>query len=323
MISYDFPFDPFFLFKSPLGQTLMGWLLNIPTKPKSETKIIELSDNDKLAMEITTPKGWNKKDLTVVMVHGLCGSHNSISLIRMARKLEKEKIRSVRLNLRGCGSGKGLAKSTYHSGRIDDVIEALKVLKEENPDSPKILIGFSMGGNIVLKLAGELKERTKEYISKVIALSPPIDMFSSVKLFEKDENWVYLRYFSNLLKEDVEYLKKTFSDFPNIVLPKHMTLDDFNRYFVVPFFGFADVNEYYKYASSKYVIDKITIPCKILISKDDPIVSWESFNELALPENVEVFVTRFGGHLGYVGNPADKRGFYWLDSVLFDWILDR
>ena len=320
MLIDDFPFDPFFLFKSPLYQTLMGWLINIPTSPKSSTKFIHLPDEDIIAMEVTTPKGWKNTDLTVVMVHGLCGSHKSMSLMRMAKRLEKNNIRAIRLNLRGCGSGRGLAKSTYHSGRTDDVFEALKILKMECPTSPIILIGFSMGGNIVLKLMGELANKASTYIEKAIALSPPVDMKESIKLFHLPENKHYSRYFSKLLREDIEFMKRKFPDFPRIELPPNLTLDQFNRLFIVPFFGFDDVEDYYRFASSKYVLSNIKVPCKVLLSKDDPIVSWRSFSDLDIPENMDVYITNYGGHLGYLGKLQDKRGFYWLDNVLLEWI---
>ena len=322
MINKEYPFDPFFLFKSSMGQTLMGWLLNIPIVPRSRTKLVTLPDEDKLALEVTTPKLWQPNDLTVVMIHGLCGSHRSVALARMTKKLSRKKIRAIRMNLRGCGTGRGLARSTYHCGRSEDIVEALKVLKEEFPDSPIILIGFSLGGNIVLKMAGELKEKAMDYIDKVIALSPPIDLSVSIKLFEDPVNKVYLRYFTKLLRQDIEYLKHKFSDFPDVNFPKHMTMTDFNNLFIVPFFGFESLDEYYRLCSSKYVISDIKVPCKVLLSEDDPLVSWQSFDEVEVPQNMEVYVTKNGGHLGYLGSPKDKRGFYWLDSLLLDWIVN-
>ena len=316
----DLSFNPFFLFKTAFQQTLMGSLF-FAVQPKSKRKIVKLPDEDELAVEITTPRGWKEKDLTVVFVHGLCSSHKSPILIRLTKKLFNKKIKVARINLRGCGSGKGLAKSTYHCGRGDDIFEVLKVLKKEAPNSPIILIGFSLGGNIILKMAGELREEAKNYLKEVIALGPPVDLYSSVKLSEKPENKLYLKYFTKLLKEDIEFMQKTFKDFPNVELPENMTLTDFNNLFIVPFFGFRDLDDYYHQASSKYVISEIKVPCKILLSEDDPIVSSRSLDGLDLPENVQVYRTEKGGHLGYIGSLKNKRGFYWLDSLLLDWIL--
>jgi predicted alpha/beta-fold hydrolase len=239
----------------------------------------------------------------------------------MNNKLTHKNIKTIRLNLRGCGSGKGYAKSMYHCGKSDDILEVLKAIKYESPNSPIILIGFSLGGNLALKLAGELEGKAYDYIEKVIALSPPIDISNSVQRFDDPQNHIYNRYFSNLLKQDIEYMKKKFPDFPNINLPKNMTIKDFNTLFIVPYFGFEDIDDYYRKASSKYVISNIKIPCKILLSEDDPLVSWEIFNEINIPNNVDVFITKNGGHLGYLGKPTDKRGFYWLDNLLLDWIF--
>src|SRR5579872_5882281 len=155
----ELPFEPFPYLENPHHQTVIGGLFNFPTEPPSQQKILALEDGDKISLEITSPEGWKPTDPTVILLHGLCGSHQSPNLVRMAKKLEPLGIRVIRYNMRGCGSGRGLARQVYHSGRSDDIFEVLKLLKQEWPDSPFLLIGFSLGGNIVLKLAGELGEK--------------------------------------------------------------------------------------------------------------------------------------------------------------------
>jgi hypothetical protein len=321
-VKRELPFNPFFLFKTAFQQTIMGTFLKVAKEPISKTKLITLKDKDKIALEITTPKKWKESDLTVILIHGFCGSHKSPGLVRMARKLEAKKVRAIRLNLRGCGSGKGLAKNTYYSGNHEDIFEVLKVLKEEFPKSPMVLVGFSLGGNLALKMAGEMREDLNKYIRNLIALSPPVDLKLSVNFFKREENKVYLKYFAKILKEDIDFLKKTFLDFPDINLPEDMTLSDFNSLFVVPFFGYKDLDEYYEKCSSKYVVKNIKIPCKILFSEDDPLVSFEGLKGIEIPKNIEVFLTKKGGHLGYIASLKDKKGFFWLDNILLDWILN-
>ncbi len=311
-------FDPFFLFKSAFYQTIMGSFLNSPLEPKSEMKLVDLPDGDKITMEIVTPKKWQETDETVVMVHGLCGSHRSPSLIRITKKLSKKNIKVIRVNLKGCGSGKNLARGIYHCGKSDDILEALKVIKIENPHSPIILIGYSLGGNIVLKLAGELKEKGSLYLKEVIALGPPIDLKASVRLFELPEHKIYLKYFTRLLRKEIMVRKKKYPEFTHINLPKNITMTDYNNLVIVPFFGFKDAEEYYLKCSSMYFIPQIKVPVRVLVSEDDPIISSSSFNEISIPENMEVYLTKNGGHLGYLGSP--KRGFYWLDHILMEWI---
>jgi uncharacterized protein len=323
MLFKEYPFDPFFLIASPLAQTLSGWLFNVPIDPPSQTELITLTDGDKIAIEVSTPAGWVDKNPTIVMVHGLCGSHKSASLIRLTKKLLKKDQKVIRLNLRGCGSGRGLAKKTYHSGKIDDVIEVLKVLKNLTPNSPIILIGFSLGGNIVLRLAGDLREEAQKFIKMVIALSPPVDIEASVKLFEQPENKLYLKYFTKYLREDLKYMRETFRDFPEINFSDNMTLNDFNTRFIVPFFGFKDLDDYYRSCSAKFVIPDIQVPCKVLLSQDDPLITWQTFEEISIPKNMDVYITRKGGHMGYVANPLiSERRLHFLDGMLFDWLFE-
>ena len=134
-MSEELPFEPFPFVDSPHKQTIFGSFFNFLWEPVSDRKIVALPDGDKIALEITVPREWKPNDPTVVFVHGLCGSHKSPYLIRLVNKLTPLGIRCVRYNMRGCGSGKGLARHIYHSGRSEDVFESLKALQKEHPES--------------------------------------------------------------------------------------------------------------------------------------------------------------------------------------------
>jgi predicted alpha/beta-fold hydrolase len=282
-----------------------------------------LPDGDKISLEIATPSQWKEDDLTVVLVHGLCGSHESPYLVRLANRLDSLGIRSVRFNMRGCGSGKGLARNIYHSGRSEDLFYAIRALNKEKPHSPIILIGFSLGGNITLKMVGELHQIAGRFLEKAFAICPPVDLLESVHLIEHEQNAMYEKYFYKILRNEVYYLHKTFKDLPPIHLPKNLKLREFDRIYTVPRCGFSDSLDYYTKCSSLHFVGDITIPCKILLSEDDPIVSSHSLDEQILPSNVEVYKTKKGGHMGYLGNPSHERGFHWLDSILVEWILEK
>ncbi len=321
-VGRDLHFEPFSFISDPHRQTIAGSLINFQLEPFSVQKIVQLPDGDRLALEITTPKNWKNTDLSVVMVHGLCGSHRSPYLVRMASRLEAQGIRSIRFNMRGCGSGKGLAKGIFHSGRSEDLFEALKALKKESPESPLLLIGFSLGGNIVLKLSGELNDLGSHYLKGVIAISPPADLYSSVQLIGNESNGFYERYFSKTLQADAKYLHKKFKDLPTVSFPKDLKLYEFDQLYTAPICGFKSAMDYYNKCSAAHVVEDIAIPCRILLSEDDPIVSHSSLDHYQLPSNVEVFKTKQGGHMGYLGNPRSVRGFRWLDSVLEEWIKE-
>lgn len=320
-MTQEIPFDPFPFLHDPHYQTVISAFANVLMEPASVTRLIPLSDGDTIAAEVTTPASWKPSDLTIVLVHGLCGSHKSPNLVRMAKRFEPMGIRSVRFNMRGCGSGKGLAKHIYHSGRSEDVFEVIKVLKKETPESPIILIGFSLGGNIVLKMAGELGAVAKSFISGLISVSPPVDLYSSILMIGNEENAMYEKYFYRLLRAEVLYRHSHFKDLPPIQLPRNLKLYEFDQLYVAPTCGFSSVEDYYAKCSSSNFIEYIQVPCKILMAEDDPIVSCYSLDNYELPNHVEIFKTKKGGHMGYLGDPRTEKGLYWLDSLLVDWVL--
>jgi predicted alpha/beta-fold hydrolase len=322
-VSREIPFDPCPFLHDPHQQTVISAFLNWVFAPSSERKLISLPDGDKISLEITTPSSWKETDPTVVLVHGLCGSHKSPNPVRMTKRLEPLGIRAVRFNMRGCGSGKGFAKQIYHSGRSEDVFEAIKVLKEEHPKSPMILIGFSLGGNVVLKMAGELNTLAGNFLKRVIAVSPPVDLFSSVLMLGHEQNAMYEKYFYRLLRDGVHYLHRKFKDLAPVRLPKNLKLYEFDQIYTAPRCGFSNAHDYYNKCSAAHVVGDISIPCKILLAEDDPIVSSSSLDCYHLPSNVDVFKTKKGGHMGYLGNPTHEKGFHWLDSLLVDWILEN
>ena len=313
-------FIPFPLFKGAHSQTVMGSLLNWQRDPGSEQMLVRLPDEDQISLEISVPEAWGSTDPTVVMLHGLAGSHYSPHLIRMTNKLLATGIKVVRMNMRGCGSGKGLARHIYHSGRSDDVLHSLRALQEKSPDSPTVLVGFSLGGNIALKLAGELKSSTSEVFKKVIAINPPVDLYSSVDLLSYQSNRIYERYFIRLLRADVIYRHKIFPDLPKVDLPKKMSFFDFDELYTAPQCGFSGAMDYYEKCSSAPLIADITIACNILFAEDDPIICANVLDGLTMPDNVSIYKTEKGGHIGYLGYPS--QGFHWLDKILISWIQD-
>lgn len=322
-MAQELPFEPFAFIKDPHKQTILGSYFNFIMEPSSEQRLVALPDGDRISLEITTPQGWKPTDPTVFFVHGLCGSHKSPCLVRMARRLEPLGIRVIRFNMRGCGSGRGLAKRCYHSGRTEDVFECLKVVKKEHPDSPITLVGFSLGGNIVLKLMGELSSLAKFFVKSTVAVSPPVELYSSIQMLGEPCNAIYEKYFYRVLRADVHYRhNKKFKDLPRMNLPRNLKLYEFDQIYTAPICGFSSAIDYYQKCSSAHLVGDIAVPCHILFSEDDPIICSASLDRYHLPKNVLVFKTKQGGHMGYLGTSSDRKGVYWLDSLLADWIID-
>lgn len=321
-MSQELPFEPIPFIRGTFSQTILGSFPNIHLEPESHTKFILLPDKDYIAIEVTTPKKWKKNGLTVVLVHGLCGSHKSAGLVRMAKKLEERNVRAIRVNLRGCGSGRGKAKKIYHAGQSDDILEVIKAIYSETPETQIVLIGFSLGGNIVLKLTAELSIRNLNLLKKTIAVNPPVDLKSSVNLLADRKNLFYEKYFMKLLKQDIYYRYKKFPDLEKIEFPKKIHFFEYDSLFTVPIYGFKDIGDYYKRNSSKFLISAITTDTNILFSEDDPIIKLQDFQNFVMPDNVHLYRTKKGGHLGYLSMPGKSKGLYWMDNILLEWILE-
>jgi predicted alpha/beta-fold hydrolase len=313
-------FHPFPCLTHPHLQTIVAAELTWSREPPSTTHLVALSDGDKIALEVSTPTGWQHHDPTVVMLHGLCGCHRSPYMQRLARKLWRAGLRAVRMNLRGCGAGRGLARYPYHSGRSADVLAVLECLQQTTPQSPVTLIGFSLGGNIVLKLAGELSAAVPDHLQRVIAVCPPADLVACSRLLKQPANRFYNRYFSRLLCAEVIDRHSRFPDLPRPELPAELSLYAFDEYYTAPQCGFRDALDYYRQCSAAPLVPRLTIPCHILFAADDPLIDAHVFDGVALPSNVQVIRTRYGGHLGFLGRPGGGAGYRAMDAQLLAWI---
>lgn len=287
-----------------------------PSEPPSESQLVALPDGDKIALEVSTPETWTETQPTCVMIHGLCGCHQSSYLVRLSKKLYERGIRAIRMNLRGCGSGAGLAKNLYHSGRSDDVLAVFEALTQEYPDSPRWLVGFSLGGNIALKYASEIDD-PRLSLDQTIAICPPVDLLACSKKFSIQQNKHYDRYFVKNLKQTVRDRLVQFKDLEPIEFPEELTLYEFDDMFTAPRSGFKDALDYYERCSSGPLLHKIASKTDILFSKDDPLIDDRSLEKVELPSNIEVHHTEKGGHLGFLGRPFTGSGMRWIDA----WII--
>ncbi len=307
----------------PHLQTVVAARLTWSWEPPSCTQLVPLADGDTLALEVSTPAAWQAWQPTVLLVHGLCGSHRSPYMQRLARKLLRHGLRAVRMNLRGCGSGTGLARQPYHSGRSADVLAVLHDLQQHTPDSAVTLVGFSLGGNVVLKLAGELHNAAPATLQHVIAVCPPVDLAACVRRLARPANRLYDAYFTRQLCADVVQRQQCFPDLPPATLPPTLSLHAFDECYTAPQCGFQDAADYYRQSSAAPLIPRIALPCHILCAADDPLIDTQVLTSSPLPPPVRLLCTRTGGHLGFLGLPGRTGGYRAMDAQLLAWILGR
>src|SRR5262249_54740513 len=154
--------------------------------------------------------------------------------------------RAVRLDLRGCGHGAALARRTYNGGCSDDVRAAVREIQSWGPAAPISLVGFSLGGNIVLKLAGESRDRAIERLHAVAAIAPPIDLERCAALISLRRNRLYERYFVESLRRQVIVQGRFYRDVPLPRFPRRLTMRLFDDLYTAPRGGFRDAVDYYR-----------------------------------------------------------------------------
>jgi uncharacterized protein len=316
-------FRPLPLLGNPHVQTLLGHFLPGPglTDQPTTNHLVPLEDGDALLVHDTTPPGWKPSDATVVLVHGLSGSARSPLIVRLAARMLKQNLRTVRINLRGAGKGVALARNVYHSGRSEDIRAVLRHLAIRAPRSPVALVGLSLGGNLALRTAGELPEHPLPNLERVLAISPPIDLIRCAEMLtSRPSNRFYEQYFLRELTREARIRQYYFPELPPLMLPRNLTQRLFDDVYTAPRCGFADALDYYRRTAPYPLIHRIPVPTLLMTSRDDPFIAFEPFEALRLPKHVTVRIQNHGGHLGFLGWDG-AGGVRWAERRVIEWIL--
>ncbi len=312
-------FKPLPWISSGKSQTLMGHYLPFnPFLSDRKQHIITLPDHDKIVLIENTALQRTKSQRIILLVHGLTGSHLSRYLIRITRLLVGKGFLVMRMNLRGCGAGTNLAQNLYHSGRSEDTRAVLNWLKMHFPQSPVTQIGFSLGANITLKMAGEDGTSASSNVDSIIAVSPPLDLLASVKNITQS---IFDQHFVKALLQDVRGIHQTFPDLPKTTFPRNLTLYDFDNLYTAPRSGFIDAYDYYTQCSSGQFVEHITLPTLILHAMDDPLVAHHPFTLLPKKKNLHLLLTKEGGHLGWLASTGKLYPYRWMDQVIVNWVM--
>jgi predicted alpha/beta-fold hydrolase len=286
---------------------------------------IELPDGDRLVVLETVPPWRGVAQPTAVLVHGLAGCAEAAYVVRLGRRLVQHGIRVVRVNMRGAGTGFGLARGIYHAGRSDDLREVVAWVnrRTQGEGSPVGLIGFSLGGNLVLKLAAEAAELGVAGLDCVLAANPPIDLVSCAQQMLRPENRLYDWNFVRWLRIFVGRLHHRFPDLGPPRLEGVKTLYDFDDRYTAPRSGFRSADDYYQRCSLITSLMRIHVPGLIVHAMDDPVITYPPFLCAERRPSLSLELLPHGGHLGYMSHQpwlGDRR---WLEARLATWLWKR
>lgn len=311
-------FRPAWWLKSPHLQTL--WPVFFRQRPQLalQTERVELADGDFIDL------AWHLRPQSplVLVIHGLEGSLQSHYAQTLLLALHKAGFASVFMHLRGCSDTPNRLDSSYHSGRTADVAEIIAHL--QNTGRPvDAAVGFSLGGNLILKYAGEVG--TASPLKAVVAVSVPFQLQECTKRLEHGFARVYGKYLLGKLKQSY---RRKFSQ--RVLQPLMINLDDLKTLFAfddritAPLNGFAGAEAYYARSSSGQFLKRIRTPALIIHAQDDPFMYPATVpTDDQISDSVILELAPHGGHVGFVAGHAPWKADYWLEQRITGWLSEQ
>jgi hypothetical protein len=337
------PFVPRRFLSNAHLQTVFGNFLSRPNHlPAPTEELVEVSPavGEQIASRVLCLCHWQPEAVraqrpTAIVVHGLEGSANSQYVVGNANKLWRAGANVIRMNMRNCGgSNYQMARETptlYHSGLSGDVDAVMRHFLARERLESIALVGYSMGGNLVLKLAGELGSAAPPQLHSVVGISPAIDLGPSASALHRPQNrlyeWRFLRALFRRFRYKARFFPRAYD--PNRVVGIG-SLRDFDDRITAFYSGFASAEDYYFRAAAARVIDRIAVPTLIACALDDPFIRFTPQTLAALHANphITLLQPKHGGHCAFLSrrdqaNPdashADDG--YWAETTLLRFVL--
>ncbi len=324
------PFVPPRFLRNGHLQTIVGNLLpRTYSLPEPESQLIEVEpDSSHGASFVLCHCHWQPAEvrsqrLTVIIVHGLEGSSSSGYVLGNSARALAAGCNVVRMNMRSCGDGEAFSPSIYHAGRSEDVAMVMAELACTYLIRSFALVGYSMGGNLVLKLAGERGGAAPPYLKAVVGVSPLMDLAASSAALYEPQNRLYE---SRFLSEVLTRFRHKIELYPGLYtaegLDKIGTVRQFDEKVVARYGGFTGADDYYHSVASSNWAQDITVPTLILHALDDPFIRMtpETHAKLVTNPRVMLVETRHGGHCAFLSLEPGDAG-YWAERTLLDFLL--
>jgi predicted alpha/beta-fold hydrolase len=254
---------------------------------------------------------------TMIVVHGLEGSSDARYMLGTTDKGRREGFNTIRLNMRNCGDTEHLTPTLYNSGMSGDLLAVVNELTERDGLRNIFIVGYSMSGNITLKLAGENGEQLSERVSGVCAVSPSVDLYACAAAIERRSNWLYQKSFMRSLHRRIKIKERFFPDLYDASNIRHVrTIRQFDERYTATDGGYKNADDYYARASSLHLIKDIRIPTLILHAQDDPFIPFDSLRHPSVATNpyVILLAPEHGGHLGFVGVETKNEDRFWSEN---------
>jgi predicted alpha/beta-fold hydrolase len=314
------PFVAHRIFSGGHAQTLAAYAWPRPYRfkpPTDEQRLFEVEPGVKVLADCRWQSA-RTEHATVILWHGIEGSTSSIYMIATADKAFRAGFNVVRVNYRNCGGTEHLTPTLYHGGLSGDVRAVINELIDKDGLERIIPIGFSLGGNLVLKFAAEYGEEPPPQVKAACAVSPSVNLRISTDLIGQPSNRLYEKDFVRRLKRRMILKHKLYPDRYDLSkLTSVRSLRDFDEYFTAPSHGFANANDYYQRSSSIHNIGRIRIPTLIIHAQDDPFIPFGPLACAELLENPNILLLdpAQGGHVAFISsNRNGDEDRFWAEN---------
>jgi len=300
------------------AQTVYPFLARRESPPPLSRERLELDDGDFLDLDWTA----DREQALVLVLHGLEGSVTSHYAARLLNRLSDAGFTAVFMYLRGCSGVPNRLPRRYHSGETGDLETVVRHVKARFPERPLHAVGFSLGGNILLKWLGERGETAP--LQRAVAVSVPFRLDSAATRLERGLSRGYQRYLlRRLCAAFTEKLKQV--AVPTVdaaVLQRVRTLRDFDDAITAPLHGFRDADDYYRQSSCRQFLAGIGVPTLIVHARNDPFMYPDVVPSAAeLSASVRLELSRDGGHVGFVGGRWPWAPRHWVHDRICEFLL--
>ena len=307
-------FEPHPLLKNAHAMTIGAAV--VPRRfdiPPAEARRFQVDTDSWLLGHCHWQLGKRRDAPVLVLVHGLEGSSDSNYMRGIGEKAFHRGFHVVRLNQRNCGGTEALTPTLYNSGMSGDYRAVLEELSEGDGFEQIFFAGYSMGGNLLAKMAGELGDSAPPALRAICTVCPSIDMAPCADALERWDNYPYQRHFvSGLMAHYAQKVKL----FPRLYstngLPPIRTVRNFDDYIVAPRFGYRDAQDYYESVSAKRVTMQIRVPFLLITAQDDPFVPYSLFLAAKVVDNpaIRFIAPAHGGHCGFISKHSGAERFW-------------
>lgn len=310
------PFRPAWWLPGPHAHTIAGRFIRKLDHGPLKSERIELPDGDFVDVH-EGPYDLPDTAPAVVILHGLEGCSSSNYVATVARELAGHGVRAIRFNFRGCSGEMNRLPRFYHAGDTEDLQYVLARVRQRFSGVPLGAIGFSLGGNVLLKYLGEQAQEARETLSAAVAVSVPFDLAAGTRQLERRGlTWVYTQYFMRKLRAKAAVKRELLA--PHCEIDRAIASRKIREYddaLTSQLHGFGDAWNYYQQSSCAQFIVRIHLPTLILHAMDDPFLPPDAVPLQAIRENPWIVdgTARKGGHVGFItGSPWRPR--FWAEE---------